>query len=168
MKHFIRLLLFTHLCCDLFLPFYLGLKLWSCYTALLSSHRSDGTKAPVSMAPARHARSLERLRFLMPRIDLCHLLVRFRDRLLGLPALDEDPLDHMAEDVGREHLACGGIHGPGRGELPAMLQHHAPVLEHRTLPEVRVIHALVRWAPAPIAFLDHHLQILWRHPVLHE
>src|SRR6266699_6188145 len=80
-------------------------RLWDtlCVPAV-AAHRSDGKKDLVSMVPERYALSLKRLRFLMPRIDRCHLLVRFRDRLLGLPALDENPSDHMAEDVGREHL----------------------------------------------------------------
>ena len=69
---------------------------------------SDGmwpTGNRVLMGMVRVSRSLSRLRFLMPRIDLRHLLVCFLDRLLGLPALDEDPLDHMAEHVGSKHLA---------------------------------------------------------------
>src|SRR5882672_8476177 len=38
--------------------------------------------------------------------------------------------------------------------------------EHRPLPEVRSVHAFVRWPPAAIPFLDHHPQVLWGHPVL--
>ena len=108
------------------------------------------------------------LSLLMPCIDLHHLLVRLLDRPLGLPAVHQDPVDHPAQDVGASHLADGGMHSAGGGEMPPPLQHHAPMREHWSLPEVGRVHALVRWPPASIPFLDHHPQVLWRHPVHRE
>src|SRR5262249_24716576 len=54
------------------------------------------------------------------------------------------------------------------GEMPAVLQHLEPMRKHRPLPELRIVHAFVRWSPAPVPFLDHHPEILWDHPVLNE
>src|SRR5215471_21780344 len=61
------------------------------------------------------------LGFLVPRIDLHHLLMRLFDRFLGLPILHQHALDHVAKRIGAEHLACGSIHGTGKGELPPTL-----------------------------------------------
>src|SRR5712691_10682016 len=52
------------------------------------------------------------------------------------------------------------------GEVAAVLQHLAPMREHRPLPEIRIVHAFVWWSPASVPFLDHHPEILWGHPVL--
>src|SRR4029453_7464328 len=61
------------------------------------------------------------LGLLIPRIDLHHLLMCLFDCLLGLPTLAQHALDHVANRIGAEHLAYGGIHGTGRGELPSIL-----------------------------------------------
>ena len=42
---------------------------------------------------------------LVPRIDLRGLLMRFYDRLLDVPALDQHPMHHAADDEGGQHLA---------------------------------------------------------------
>src|SRR5438128_482554 len=87
-------------------------------------------------SPSRH-----RLALRIPPIDLHHLLVRLLDRLLGLPAIHQHPLDHVAKDVGGQHLACSGIRGTRVRELTTGLEHGTPVLVHWPLPEVRVVHA---------------------------
>src|SRR2546421_8672992 len=56
----------------------------------------------------------------------------------------------------------------GGGEMSAGLQHLAPMREHRPLPELRIVHAFVRWSPASVPFLDHNPQILWGHPILRQ
>src|SRR5437667_7405448 len=56
----------------------------------------------------------------------------------------------------------------GGGDVSAVLQHLAPMREHRPLPELRIVHASVRWSPASVPFLDHHPQVLWGHPILDE
>src|SRR5215216_4729750 len=40
------------------------------------------------------------------------------------------------------------------------------MLECRTLPELRVVHALVWRSPTPTPFLDRHPQVLRSHPIL--
>src|SRR5262249_30708846 len=69
----------------------------------------------VSIFPLRS--SLPRLALRIPRIDLHHLLVRLLDGLLGLPVVHQHPLDHVAEDVGGQYLACSSIRGPRVREL---------------------------------------------------
>src|SRR5262249_302901 len=64
--------------------------------------------------------------------------------------------------------ACGGSSGARIRKLSPALQHDTPMLESRTLPELRVVHAFVRWSPAPPPFLDRHPQVLWGHPVFDE
>src|SRR5262247_3491062 len=54
----------------------------------------------------------------------------------------------------------------GGGEVSAGLQHLTPMREHWPLPELRIVHAFVRWSPASVSFLDHYPEILWGHPVL--
>ena len=63
-------------------------------------------------AEARAARRLLKFRLgssglprLVPRIDLRGLLMRFYDRLLDVPALDQHPMHHAADDEGGQHLA---------------------------------------------------------------
>src|SRR5215211_2871983 len=58
------------------------------------------------------------------------------------------------------------MHRAGEGEVASALQYVAPMREHRTLPEVRIVHAFVRWSPASVPFLDHYPEILRGHPVL--
>src|SRR5215467_6376491 len=79
------------------------------------------------------------LRPLIPVVDVLRLLVRLDDRLLDVPALDQHPVHHAADDVRGEHFSSGGIHDARGWELPAALQHPAPVLEHRSLPELGVV-----------------------------
>ena len=49
--------------------------------------------------------ALHRLPLRIPRIDLHYLLVCLLDRLLDLPAFDQDAVQHMADDVSGKHLA---------------------------------------------------------------
>src|SRR5687767_9669728 len=42
------------------------------------------------------------------------------------------------------------------------------MLKCRPAPELRIVHAFVRWSPTPTPFLDCHPQVLWGHPVLDE
>src|SRR5205807_812757 len=114
---------------------------WDMTKSALDSHAED--------SPAAETGKPLPLGFLVSCIDFRYLLMRLLDRLFSLPILDKYAVQHVANRIGSEHLARGGIHGARGRELAPPLQHDAPMLEHRPLPELRVIHARVWRPPAP-------------------
>src|SRR5713101_9857907 len=83
---------------------------WSCKTpAASASARRCPSKGPPRLCREK-AFEVPRLGssglpHLVPRIDLRGLLMRFYDRLLDVPALDQHPMHHAADDEGGQHLA---------------------------------------------------------------
>src|SRR2546426_1123233 len=133
---------------------------WDMTKSALDSHAED--------SPAAETGKPLPLGFLVSCIDFRYLLMRLLDRLFSLPILDEYAVQHVANRIGSEHLACGSIGGAGIRELSPALQHDTPMLERWPLPELGVVHALVWRPPASIAFLDGHPQVFWGHPVFGE
>ena len=81
---------------------------WTFRAAELVVQNASGERfrSALSFEGTAEARAAKRgLPRLVPRIDLRGLLMRFYDGLLDVPALDQHPMHHAADDEGGQHLA---------------------------------------------------------------